>query len=545
MAAKNAPETDSSVLSSTILPLNLRSRRASVVSMSSISPAERAALSQALDQIHSTASQSEGLTTFNHFAAPPSSSSGNEGKGIASDLHGGLSGLYNRIRASVGGVKDAAGPNLDAGDGENDDASSIKSSNTLLSLTASSTKHSARGIRHSSPSATLTARPKSTEQTFTNPQHNSSVSQDSNTSSLKNYEQSVPKDRVSAQISSLNPPLQIPGMGKADPALAQAGIPTAAEPSLVEVNVTATKTANLNSRASSQGRDSSLGKGSRIGSQNENDGRLSEISAKSRLGDNGNPSTKVPSHDIREHHAQSSWVPHTSISEHENLLQELTQLEGERIISARQKDTSEIKGAGHDPGNNADIGENKLSSVQQGVLAAVDRTGSGREEIPGAPSSRRPFDQRLSVHNDFSHDQRSTTRAAVSASGSQQLPRLPGLNLSRASSTETGGGSSINTTIMNMSARGDVSGEETLQIPGHLSTKSTATTQASGDTRGVNVVLSQIRSKVLSKEYWMKDENARDCFYCGDQFSTFRRKHHCSKYNLHDKRTFFHDLNLT
>ena len=48
------------------------------------------------------------------------------------------------------------------------------------------------------------------------------------------------------------------------------------------------------------------------------------------------------------------------------------------------------------------------------------------------------------------------------------------------------------------------------------------------DSRTMNV-FSQLKNKVLNKEYWMKDENARDCFYCGDSFSTFRRKHHCSK----------------
>ncbi|KAI5268226.1 hypothetical protein E4T47_07789 [Aureobasidium subglaciale] len=36
-----------------------------------------------------------------------------------------------------------------------------------------------------------------------------------------------------------------------------------------------------------------------------------------------------------------------------------------------------------------------------------------------------------------------------------------------------------------------------------------------------------LKRRVISKEFWMKDENARDCFYCGDTFSTFRRKHHC------------------
>ena len=41
----------------------------------------------------------------------------------------------------------------------------------------------------------------------------------------------------------------------------------------------------------------------------------------------------------------------------------------------------------------------------------------------------------------------------------------------------------------------------------------------------------QLQRKLLGREYWMKDENAKDCFYCGDAFSTFRRKHHCRKCN--------------
>jgi 1-phosphatidylinositol-3-phosphate 5-kinase len=77
--------------------------------LSGISHLEREAMSHALDQIHITASQSGGLTTFNQFTAPPVSSSGGEAKGIASDLQGGLSGLYNRFRATVGGAKETAG----------------------------------------------------------------------------------------------------------------------------------------------------------------------------------------------------------------------------------------------------------------------------------------------------------------------------------------------------------------------------------------------------------------------------------------------------
>lgn len=37
----------------------------------------------------------------------------------------------------------------------------------------------------------------------------------------------------------------------------------------------------------------------------------------------------------------------------------------------------------------------------------------------------------------------------------------------------------------------------------------------------------RMRNKILAKELWMKDENAKDCFSCGESFSAFRRKHHC------------------
>ncbi|KAF1934005.1 uncharacterized protein M421DRAFT_97031 [Didymella exigua CBS 183.55] len=37
----------------------------------------------------------------------------------------------------------------------------------------------------------------------------------------------------------------------------------------------------------------------------------------------------------------------------------------------------------------------------------------------------------------------------------------------------------------------------------------------------------QMGRKILDREFWMRDENAKDCFNCGDAFTTFRRKHHC------------------
>lgn len=33
--------------------------------------------------------------------------------------------------------------------------------------------------------------------------------------------------------------------------------------------------------------------------------------------------------------------------------------------------------------------------------------------------------------------------------------------------------------------------------------------------------------KVMSKEFWMADENCKECFHCQEPFTAFRRKHHC------------------
>src|ERR1700760_3174217 len=77
------------------------SRRGSVASQTSKS-AEKDPLSQALDQIHIAASRSDTFTSFD-FAAPHQLSSNGDARGRAGDLvSGGLTGLYNRLRATVG-----------------------------------------------------------------------------------------------------------------------------------------------------------------------------------------------------------------------------------------------------------------------------------------------------------------------------------------------------------------------------------------------------------------------------------------------------------
>lgn len=81
---------------------DFRSRRDSFNSISTVSQIDKEHLAQALDKIHTSASQSDVLTTFNDFTAPPASLPA-EHKGSPTDLvHHGISGLYSRIKEAVG-----------------------------------------------------------------------------------------------------------------------------------------------------------------------------------------------------------------------------------------------------------------------------------------------------------------------------------------------------------------------------------------------------------------------------------------------------------
>ncbi|KAF8140661.1 hypothetical protein EV363DRAFT_1427042 [Boletus edulis] len=43
----------------------------------------------------------------------------------------------------------------------------------------------------------------------------------------------------------------------------------------------------------------------------------------------------------------------------------------------------------------------------------------------------------------------------------------------------------------------------------------------------VSKVIRRIRGEGLSRDYWMDDENAKECYDCKSVFTTWRRKHHC------------------
>ncbi|KAI5304702.1 1-phosphatidylinositol-3-phosphate 5-kinase [Ascosphaera pollenicola] len=104
MNSHKTHEASSPSTSSIFLPLGRRQRKGSQASAST--QTERDKLTEALNQIHSAASQSQGLTVFNDLTSPPSPEP-QEDKGPNS---GGFSGLYHRFfKSPLGGVKDIVG----------------------------------------------------------------------------------------------------------------------------------------------------------------------------------------------------------------------------------------------------------------------------------------------------------------------------------------------------------------------------------------------------------------------------------------------------
>ncbi|KAF2765664.1 hypothetical protein EJ03DRAFT_279516 [Teratosphaeria nubilosa] len=104
---------------------------------------------------------------------------------------------------------------------------------------------------------------------------------------------------------------------------------------------------------------------------------------------------------------------------------------------------------------------------------------------------------------------------------------LPGFEPSRASSTTDGGDVSSSSTVQNAPQRPTL--DPSPNFNSGLQRKRTVLKPQAhaAQPQHTTHVPMHLRRRVISKEFWMKDENAKDCFYCGQSFSTFRRKHHC------------------
>ncbi|TDZ66150.1 1-phosphatidylinositol 3-phosphate 5-kinase fab1 [Colletotrichum trifolii] len=131
MASNSLSKPNSPAVLST--PPGFRSRHDSINSISTASQADKDQLAHTLNRIHTSASQSDSLTTFNDFAPPPTSLPATETKALTGELvQNGLSGLYSRLKEAVGVVGTRA---QDTEDGDSFDTASKRSTSTTATTT--------------------------------------------------------------------------------------------------------------------------------------------------------------------------------------------------------------------------------------------------------------------------------------------------------------------------------------------------------------------------------------------------------------------------
>ncbi|EGX89349.1 1-phosphatidylinositol-3-phosphate 5-kinase (Fab1) [Cordyceps militaris CM01] len=176
MASSTTVKPPGSPASTRGSPFSRRTRRDSVNSLSASSLIDKEQMSNTLDKIHNSASQSGALTTFNDFAPPPRASPVAEGKASTGDLvHHGLSGLYTRFREAVGAVSPTKASNRD-------DDTTIETTSKRTSLSGSHiSKNSVSSLGRSDSAVTTVPDSSQTVPATDLPSSNASVSGESRT----------------------------------------------------------------------------------------------------------------------------------------------------------------------------------------------------------------------------------------------------------------------------------------------------------------------------------------------------------------------------
>ncbi|EXJ79104.1 1-phosphatidylinositol-3-phosphate 5-kinase [Capronia epimyces CBS 606.96] len=456
-------ENPSPSASSIFLPLGRRARRDSKSSLPQ--ELDQDALNEALDTIHNAASQSNNLTVFNEYTDPPASSPNAENKTLAEEIQGGISGLYNKLIASVGTAKDVEEQHEGhAAILHVDDRASSKSGSALTSK---------------AQSPRLNA--------FESPAANDAPLQFSKLSSKAASVSKVSVPSTPALKSPTGPPQ--PSSFLADPSVTSVNIHavSSASHSRTGSGFDLDSPAQERSLAASGDSDSLRRAFSKPGNEGATADRGSRLvtSPQSTASQRPNSRTLPPSHE----RGLSSTSVQTQLSQSDTLpTQALGSLQDERsltrVVSNRQDTAPHQK----HHANPLDLLADNPANLSKAVSAPHGKASE-------APSLISPLPSTL--------ERRPPPKPAPKISQS----KLPGFRVSRTSSSDSTLASSINRT------------DQTRP----LSDKAKNADDHASQARPIN----KLRSKLLSKEYWMRDVNAKDCFHCGEPFTTFRRKHHC------------------
>lgn len=515
MTTKPEASDGSPSASTLFLPQFHHPRRASVTSLPSIAIADRETLSQALDQINQHASQTESLTTFNEYTSPPLSSSGGEGKGIASELQGGLSGLYNKFRASVGNVRDRV---TLAGDGGGGEEASAKVPN----LTSSSSTSVAWSKGHGFKSSTSSVNPGSSDTVDTPGQQSSLVREDEQTQTSHPGQAARPPRLPlgSASNTSFKGSLTPNGPFQSHlPPVAMAT--TLVSPATAEVNVRAGTEVKSSNSSVSQG----VVYSHPISQAEEH---LSGTAKKQKI---GGLTPELPLSPVLVKDSPEPSPIHSSFSKSDHKSEKLPLSAGRTPL----RDEKAARTSTEETGSTALPGSGTVSEIDyftppKNVLEVPKIiTHPGSPQIgSGDESNGASHKARTSKYEHAEPYQHLELPAHISQKISHHYSHTKsGIRTPQPTNTAFSAVSSMDSPTQRLS---DSDESEYLDQRGKSqNSHARIPIQPLPNNMVSRQDFNKTKGRVLNKEYWMKDENARDCFYCGDSFSTFRRKHHCSK----------------
>ena len=421
---------------------------------------DREALHEALDNIHSAASQSSNLTVFNEFADPPTIQSGGEVKGFAGELQDGLSGLYSKLKASVGVNKENGEKRTGVAEGR--DVQYFNDDESLENQTGSG-----RLSRATSPPLL----PIETR-----------LAQDIGDHNLKS---------ASRSSTSVTPALKSPEI------LSQKNNHFLADPAVIEINVHAARASVQQSKQNSlnENKPANIGVEHYVPPQNTPNG-LQREAVKAR-----NPAEVMSP--LPEVYSTSPLI-NPGVRESEPDV--TTPFDPARVDQAPEE-SSESENEVSERLARAKRSDDQARSPATRSSAELERSSEVPDQsIVPAPKARKLLSPQRQT------SPASTPVSSVPQVGSTALSpsRLPGYQVSRASSTDS--------TLARSSVTAAPS-KVNQKLDGTQDERPKAALQGTRSTHG--------RRRLLDREFWMRDENAKDCFRCGEPFSTFRRKHHC------------------
>lgn len=529
--------------SSSFLSLGQRSRRDSRASNNN-TQADSDALNDALDQAHLSAYQSDTLTTFDEYTEPPDSSVA-DNKSLVGDLHGGLSGLYSKFRASVGGMRDIVGASSRAPDSVSAEISSAKSPKIssfppgttgpapVGAADTSPLEHSSgQGSKVQSPTVETHAGTQDGQGTSSAPK----MSRLSSKAGSMSSKSSGPSNSAMKSSSSLAPLTTLPDPAAVDPAAAELN----SDAVRGSPHHSRTESGKLSAGALQRADSPSIER--RDKAQPTSGGTTPQDRSVHRAPRSPEMVAKM-SRDIRKHRegpelgeparlpAPMEPVPYEGPASPTkgpmgNDRPGLTELDTS-FQSAQRKagqgngdsETSLSRHGNHQGDSVGSLPADTSSSVTNSVSKLS--TGGSSNQEGETPAT---LDTSLTM-TDKEQPSRNSSKASIQKEREKQTqtprvgqPRLPGFEFSRKTSSGT------------VATHSTAAGSQTANIPENRPANQLSRHHSGpflGQSNAGEASAPGLKSKLLGKEFWMRDENAKDCFYCGEPFSTFRRKHHC------------------